>query len=116
METKLVLVSMINTIRKYQEDPEHLPIVMISYDCKSALDKLDSTEVAIKCIIIGNRSIITKIMIGLMNERKMQVKMNGYSSTSYNIIWGFSQGSIFGQLLYIVGSDNVSDDFPEDDS
>ena len=50
-----------------------------------------------------------------MNERQMQVKMNGYPSTSYDIIGRVPQGSIFGQLLYIIGSDDVSDDFPEDD-
>ena len=113
--TEHLLVSMIDTIRKYQDDPEHLSVVMNSYDWKSAFDKLDPTEVAIKCIKIGIRSSITKILIDFMNERKMEVKMNGYSSTSYDLIGGSPQGSILGQLLYIIGSDDVADDLPEDD-
>ena len=115
MGTEHLLVSMVDTIRKYQDDPEHLSVIMNSYDWKSAFDKLDPTEVAIKCVKIGIRSSITKILIDFMNERKMEVKMNGYSSTSYDLIGGSPQGSILGQLLYIIGSDDVADDFPEDD-
>ena len=88
---------------------------MNSYDRNAAFNKLDLTKVAIKCIKIGIRSSITKILIDFMNQRKMQVKMNGQSSTPYDLIGGSPQGSILGQLLYIIGSDDVSEEVPEDD-
>ena len=97
----------------YQDDPEHLSVIMSSYDWSAAFDKLDPTKVAIKCIKIGIRSSITKILIDFMNERKMQVKMNQHTSTFYDLIGGSPQGSILGQLLYIIGSDEVSEEVPE---
>ena len=113
--TEHLLVNMIDKIKKYQDDPDHLSIVMSSYDWNAAFDKLDPTKVAIKCIKIGIRSSITKILIDFMNERKMQVKMNGQSSKSYDLIGGSPQGSILGQLLYIIGSDDVSEEVPDED-
>ena len=79
---------MIDQIKKYQDDPKHLSVIMSSYDWSAAFDKLDPTKVAIKCIKIGIRSSITKILIDFMNERKMQVKMNQHTSTSYDLIGG----------------------------
>ena len=113
--TEHLLISMIDQIKKYQDDPDHLSVIMNSYDWNAAFDKLDPTKVAIKCIKIGIRSSITKILIDFMNQRKMQVKMNGQSSTPYDLIGGSPQGSILGQLLYIIGSDDVSEEVPEDD-
>ena len=106
---------MIDQIKKYQDDPEHLSVIWNSYDWNAAFDKLDPTKVAIKCIKIGIRSSITKILIDFMNQRKIQVKMNLQSSTPYDLIGGSPQGSILGQLLYIIGSDDVSEEVPEDD-
>ena len=45
----------------------------------------------------------------------MQVKMNGPTSSILHLIGGGPHGSIIGQLLYIVGSDDVAEDVPEDD-
>ena len=45
-----------------------------------------------------------------MSERKMQVKINNKTSSSYNLIGGFPQGSLIGQLLYIIGSDDAAEE------
>ena len=50
-----------------------------------------------------------------MNGRKMEVKMNQHSSKSHDLIGGSPQGSILGQLLYIIGSDDVAEQVPEED-
>ena len=70
--------------------------------------------VAVKCINLGIRSSLVKILIDFMNERKMQVKMNKHTSTSHDLIGGGPQGSLIGQLLYIIGSDDVAHEVQED--
>ena len=49
------------------------------------------------------------------NERKMTVKMNGEQSSTLGLIGGGPQGSVIGQLLYIIASDDVAEDTPEDE-
>ena len=65
-------------------------------------------------IKLGIRSSIVKILIDYMSERKMQVKMNNQTSSSYDLIGGSPQGSLFGQLLYIIGSDDAAEQVPEE--
>lgn len=45
----------------------------------------------------------------------MQVKFNQYKSTYHDLTGGSPQGSILGQLLYIIGSDDAVEDIEEDD-
>ena len=88
---------------------------MNSYDWSSAFDRLDPTKVAVKCIYMGIRSSIVKILIDFITERKMQVKINKHTSSSYDLIGGSPQGSLIGQLLYIIGSDDLAHEVPEED-
>ena len=88
---------------------------MNSYDWSSAFDWLDPTKVAVKCISMGIRSSIVKILIDFITERKMQVKINKHTSSSYDLIGGSPQGSLIGQLLYIIGSDDLAHEVPEED-
>ena len=45
----------------------------------------------------------------------MIVKMNGKTSSTLDLIGGGPQGSIIGQLLYIIASDDVAEDTPEEE-
>ena len=45
----------------------------------------------------------------------MHVKMNKATSSSYDLVGGSPQGSLIGQLLYIIGSDDAAEDVPEED-
>ena len=45
----------------------------------------------------------------------MQVKINEKTSSSYDLIGGSPQGSLIGQLLYIIGSDDVAEEVPKED-
>ena len=90
---------MIDRMKQVQDDPEKLAIVLNSYDWKGAFDRLDPTLVTIKCIKLGIRSSIVRILIDFMSELKMQVKMNNKTSSSYDLIGGSPQGSLIGQLL-----------------
>ena len=113
--TEHLIVELIDRIRKAQDDPEKLAVIMNSYDWKGAFDRLDPTKVTVKCIKLGIRSSIVRILIDFMNERKMQVKMNNTTSSSYDLIGGSPQGSLIGQLLYIIGSDDAAEEVPDED-
>ena len=74
--TEHLIISLIDQIRKYHDDPQKLAVVLNSYDWSAAFDKLDPTKVAVKFINIGIRSSLVKVLIDFMSGRKMEVKMN----------------------------------------
>ena len=80
-----------------------------------AFDRIDPTKVITKCILLGVRSSITKVLIDFLNERKMQVKMNNQKSQILDLVGGGPQGSIIGQLLYIIASNDVIEDVSNED-
>ena len=113
--TEHLIVTLIDRIRQLQDDPEKLAVILNSYDWSAAFDRLDPTKVTLKCIKLKIRSSIVKILIDFLNGRKMQVKMNGCTSSSHDLIGGSPQGSLIGQLLYIIGSDDSAEDVPDQD-
>ena len=113
--TEHLIVAMLGRIRKAQDDPEKIAVIMNSYDWKGAFDRLDPTKVTVKCIKLGIRSSIVRVLIDFMSQRKMQVKMNNHTSSSYDLIGGSPQGSLIGKLLYIIGSDDAADEIGEED-
>ena len=42
--------------------------------------------------------------------------MNGQQPESFDLIGGGPQGSLVGQLLYLIASDDVAEDIPEEDT
>ena len=66
-------------------------------------------------IKLGIRSSIVKVVIDFLRDRKMLVKMNGQQWESFDLIGGGPQGSLVGQLLYIIASDDVAEEIPEED-
>ena len=90
-------------------------VIFNSYDWSAAFDKLDPTMVAVKCIKIGIRRSLVKVLIDFMTGRKMEVKMNQKTSAPNYLIGGAPQESLIGQLLYIIGSDDVAIEIQDKD-
>ena len=101
--------------KKALDNPECDAAIISSCDWSGAFDRVDPTLAAIKLVKIGIRSSIVKVLIDFLNERKMTVKMNGEQSSTLGLIGGGPQGSVIGQLLYIIASDDVAEDTPEDE-
>ena len=55
------------------------------------------------------------VLIDFINQRKMQLKMNNVKSSVLDLVGGGPQGSLLGQLLYIIGSDDVVEEVEEED-
>ena len=79
------------------------------------MDRIDPTEVALKMIYVGIESRIVKFVIIFLGERKMELKRNGQTSTPIDLVWGGPQESLIGKLLYIIASDDVAEEIPEED-
>ena len=45
----------------------------------------------------------------------MELKINGHTSPSLDLIGGGPQGSLIGPLLYLIASDDVGQEIPEED-
>ena len=97
------------------DNPEKLAVILSSYDWSGAFDRIDPTKFAVKMINLGIRSSIAKIIIDFLNERKMEVKMNNHTSTHFDLVGGGPQGSLIGQLIYIISSDDAAEEIPEED-
>ena len=113
--TEHLIIKMMDRIKSLHENPEKLAVILKSYDWQGAFDRLDPTIVTVKCIKLGIRSSIVTILIDFLTERKMQVTLNKHTSTSHDLIGGGPQGSLIGQLLYIIGSDDVAEEVPDED-
>ena len=112
--TEHLIVTLIDSISKLPEDPKTAVVILLSYYWKGAFEKIDPTQVALKMINLGIRSSIVKVVIDFLRERKMLVKMNGYAYPSFDLIAGGLQGSLIGQLLNFIASDDVAEDIPEE--
>ena len=113
--TEHLLVSMIDRIKQALDDPDNNAVVINSYDWSGAFDRLCPTKVAKKAIKLGIRSSIVTLLIDFMNQRKMRVKLNGKTSKLWDLVGGGPQGSILGQILFIIGSDDAADELDEYD-
>ena len=113
--TEHLLVKLIDRIKKLLDDPNTPVVILSSYDWKGAFERIDPTEVALKMIKLGIRSSIVKVVIDFLRDRKMELKMNGHTSPSIDLIGGGPQGSLIGQLMYLIASDNVGQEIPEED-
>ena len=82
--TEHLIVSLIDRIKMLLDDPEKVVVVLSSYDWSGAFDRLDPTKIAVKMINLGIRSSLVNILIDFINERKMQVKMNKCTSSSFD--------------------------------
>ena len=78
--TEHLLVTMIDRIKQLQDNPDTPTVILSSYDWMGAFDRIDPTEVITKCILLGVRSSIFKILIDFLNKHKMQVKINNLKS------------------------------------
>ena len=95
--------------------PDTSAVIAASVDWSAAFDRQDPTLSIKKFIELGVRPTLVPILISYLNERKMKVKFNGSKSETLSLIGGGPQGSLIGQIMYLVQSnDNADCVSPED--
>ena len=75
----------------------------------AAFDRQDPTLAIKKFIDLGVRPSLIYLLISYLSDRKMKVKFNGEESDFLSLIGGGPQGSLIGQLEYLVLSNNNAD-------
>ena len=88
---------------------------MTCIDWASAFDRQDPTIAIQKFIKLGVRPSLIPLLASYLTDRKMRVKFNGELSEVFQLIGGGPQGTLLGQIEYIVQSNDNVDSVPQED-
>ena len=95
--------------------PDKSAVIAASVDWSAAFDHQDPTLAIKRFIEIGVRPCIIPILISYLSGRKMKVKFNNEVSDILSLIGGGPQGTLIGQIMYLVQSNSNADNVdPED--
>ena len=114
--TEHMMVCLIDRVLKLlDKHPDKSAVIMTCLDWSSAFDRQDPTIAIQKFIQLGVRPALIPLLASYLTNRKMQVKFNGELSEFLALVGGGPQGTLLGQLEYIVQSnDNTTMVSPED--
>ena len=77
---------------------------MTSLDLSAAFERQDPTLAIKKFIQLGVRPSLILLLASYLTDRQMKVKFNGEMSEFMALIGGGPQGTLLGQLDYLVQS------------
>ena len=109
------LVKMVNqilTILDSNNEQEKYAVVLQLVDWSKAFDRQDSRLGIESFIRNGVRPTLIPLLISYFQERKMQVKWHGLTSTIRDLPGGGPQGCTFGLLEYKSNTNNSADHVP----
>ena len=84
-------------------------MIAASVDWAAAFDCQDPTLAIKGFIAIGVRPALIPILISYLKDRKMRVKFNGEVSEVLTLVGGGPQGTLIGQIMYLVQTNNNAD-------
>ena len=114
--TEHMLVKLIDRVLfLLDKNPDKSAVIAASIDWSQAFDRQDPTLAINKFIEIGVRSSLIPLLISYISDRKMTVKFNGTVSSTHQLIGGGAQGSLLGQIMYLVQSNGNADCIDEED-
>jgi hypothetical protein len=90
-------------------------VILTSLDWSAAFDRQDPTLAIKKFIQLGVRPSLIPLLANYLTDRKMKVKFNGEMSEFLDLVGGGPQGTLLGQIEYLVQSNDSSDCVPEED-
>ena len=82
---------------------------MTSLDLSAAFERQDPTLAIKKFIQLGVRPSLILLLASYLTDRQMKVKFNGEMSEFMALIGGGPQGTLLGQLEYLVQSNDNAD-------
>ena len=105
-----MIVCLVNRVLQLLETyRDNSAVIAATVDWAAAFDRQDPT-LAIKGFIqIGVRSALIPILISYLDDRKMKVKFNDEVSDVLTLIGGGPQGTLIGQIMYLVQTNNNAD-------
>ena len=94
---------------------EKSAVIAACVDWSTAFDRQDPTLIIKRFIEIGVRPSIIPILVSYLSGRQMKVKFNGEESELLSLIGGGPQGTLIGQLMYLVQTNHNADNVDPDD-
>ena len=114
--TEHMIVCILDRVLKLLDrHPDKSAVIAASLDWTAAFDRQDPTLAIKKFIELGVRPSLIPLLISYLSDRQMRVKFNGEESDFLSLIGGGPQGTLLGQLEYLVMSNNNADIVSPDD-
>ena len=105
----LVVCLMDRVLKLLDRHNDKSAILMTCLDWSAAFDRQDPTLAIMKFIKLGVRPSIIPLLASYLTDRRMQVKFNGELSEFMALIGGGPQGTLLGQIEYLVQSNDNAD-------
>ena len=114
--TEHLIVCLVDRILKLLDsNTERSAVIAACVDWQAAFDRQDPTIAINKFIALGVRPSLIPVLVSYLSNRKMKVKFNGEVSSEHGLNGGGPQGTLIGQIEYLVNSnDNADIVNPED--
>ena len=114
--TEHMIVCMLDRILKLLDrHPDRSAIIMSLLDWSAAFDRQDPTLAIKKFIQLGVRPSLIPLLASYLTDRQMAVKFNGEMSDFLTLVGGGPQGTLLGQIEYLVQSNDNADIVPPED-
>ena len=108
--TEHMIICLVDRILKLlDQNPDRSAVIATYLDWASAFDRQDPTIAIRKFIQLGVRPSLIPLLISYLSGRRMKVKFNGEESDFLDLIGGGPQGTLIGQLEYLVLSNDNAD-------
>ena len=102
-------------LKRLDKHPERSAVIATSLDWAAAFKRQDPTTAILKFIKLGVRPSLIPLLISYLSHRKMKVRFNGEESEFLDLVGGGPQGTLLGQLEYLVLSNDDADRVTEED-
>ena len=114
--TEHMIVNLLDRILKLLDrHPNKSAVIAASLDWAAAFDRQDPTTAIKKFIALGVRPSLVPLLVSYLSKRKMKVRFNGEESEFFDLVGGGPQGTLLGQLEYLVLSNDNADCVSEED-
>ena len=114
--TEHMIVCLLDRILKLLDEyPDKSAVIAAGLDWAAAFDRQDPTLAIQKFIQLGVRPSLIPLLISYLSDRQMTVKFNGEVSEILRLIGGGPQGTLIGQIMYSVLSNDNADIVSPDD-
>ena len=108
--TEHMIVCILDRVLKLlDQNPDKSAVLAACLDWAAAFDRQDPTIAVKKFIQLGVRPSLIPLLISYLTDRNMKVKFNGEESDLVALIGGGPQGTLLGQLEYLVLSNDNAD-------
>jgi hypothetical protein len=104
-----VVCLMDRILKLLDRHPDRSAVIMTCLDWSAAFDRQDPTLAIMKFIKLGVRPSLIPLLASYLTDRRMQVKFNGELSEFMALIGGGPQGTLLGQIEYLVQSNDNAD-------